>query len=492
MKKIFKTLLYLLIAVFFNNSCTKDLTLDPISQISNASYWKTEDDAKGVMFAMYDRLRAEAENNDLFYLGEARSSDISSSFSQGGYEVLWDNSLTSSTSVLPVWTGLYLVVHHANLLLKYVPNIKFTSESSKNNILAQAHAMRAFCYFVMVKTWGDLPLVTEPTEGYNSETTQKERTSKEEIFKLIKKDINDAVTLFPDNNFTTGRYLWSKPAANALKADIYLWTGKRLNGGQADFTTALSALNDIETSDVTLLDNYDQIFRYTNKGNKEIIMSIRFYENESGSNWGSLSYMHPAYLSPYLDAETVAAIGVMGGSPIYAVSSLVRGQFTDDDQRKNATFYEMYITKNGIKSYYGSFCTKYNGFVSAGTRVFADDVVIYRYGDIVLMKAEAKNALGQDPSPEINKVRKRAYGVNYNAHIFTNNTLEKNNEAILQERLFELTTEGKRWWDLIRFGKVFELVPTLKDKVGQDYLLLFPLSLNTLSLETKVKQNPGW
>jgi hypothetical protein len=55
-----------------------------------------------------------------------------------------------------------------------------------------------------------------------------------------------------------------------------------------------------------------------------------------------------------------------------------------------------------------------------------------------------------------------------------------------------LLQEGKRWWDLVRFGKAFELVPALKDKAGQDYLLLWPLGESILSLESKMTENPGY
>ncbi|MDP2336058.1 MAG: RagB/SusD family nutrient uptake outer membrane protein, partial [Bacteroidota bacterium] len=121
-----------------------------------------------------------------------------------------------------------------------------------------------------------------------------------------------------------------------------------------------------------------------------------------------------------------------------------------------------------------------------------DDYVIYRYGDILLMKAEAKNALGQDPSADINKVRQRAYGTNYPQFVFVNGTKAQNDDLILKERLLETAFEGHYWWDLLRFGKAFELVPSLQSQVGKDYLLLFPIVQSTLSIEPKVKQNPGY
>ena len=125
-------------------------------------------------------------------------------------------------------------------------------------------------------------------------------------------------------------------------------------------------------------------------------------------------------------------------------------------------------------------------------RSFVTDVILYRYADVLLMKAEAENALGQDPSAEINMVRKRAYGINYNNHIFVNGSKGQNDSAILKERLLEFSTEGKRWWDLIRFGQVFNLVPSLKGKESDTYLLLFPIGQTIISLEPLVKENQGW
>ena len=117
--------------------------------------------------------------------------------------------------------------------------------------------------------------------------------------------------------------------------------------------------------------------------------------------------------------------------------------------------------------------------------------MIYRYADILLMKAEAKNALGQDPTAEINQVRTRAYGAaNMGTHTFVNGTKDANDAAILQERLLELTSEGKRWNDVRRFGKVNELVPSMA--TAPAYKLLFPIGTAVISLEPKVVENPGW
>ena len=186
-------------------------------------------------------------------------------------------------------------------------------------------------------------------------------------------------------------------------------------------------------------------------------------------------------------------MGTAGGFNHWTPSALVRDQFHDDDQRKDATFLEINTLENGVPSkYLTTVVLKGKGFVDAGLRKFVDDVIIYRYADLLLLKAEAKNALGQDPSSEINAVRERAYGENFQDRAFVNGSQEENDEAILQERLFELAFEGKRWWDLVRFGKAFEKVPSLQNREGQDHLLLFPIQQATITLNSKIQQNPGY
>ncbi len=193
------------------------------------------------------------------------------------------------------------------------------------------------------------------------------------------------------------------------------------------------------------------------------------------------------------DEATKEKVGVPGGAPHWAPSAEVRSQFTDDDQRKNATFWEIYTYDDqNVPTFLTSIGCKFDGVVTNGVREFLDDYIIYRYADLLLMKAEAKNGLGQDPSDEINRLRQRAYGMNYASHVFVSGTTSENDDAILQERLLELMLEGKRWWDLIRFGKAFDLVPSLRDRQGEDYLLVFPISETTLGLNPNLTQNSGY
>src|SRR5699024_4886429 len=105
---------------------------------------------------MYVDLRGIADAS-LYALGEARSGIVNKGMAGENWALYYDNSLSPSNAGVD-WSGLYTLVNSANLILKYVPKIDFPSQETKDDILAQAYAMRAFAYFVMVRTWGALPI----------------------------------------------------------------------------------------------------------------------------------------------------------------------------------------------------------------------------------------------------------------------------------------------------------------------------------------------
>ena len=508
MNRIYKTLLYpaLSVVVVFT-SCNKTLETEPISSISGASFFKTENDIKGFNYGMYTLLRNET-SFDTFALGELRGETVEQGLAgTGGYDAYYKNTLAPDNLAPAItWAGYYKIVNAANLLIKYIPVTAFTSEVTRNDYLAQAYAMRAYVYFLMTRTWGDLPLRVEAIESVNLETIQIAKSPQSDIFSLIKADINKAVSLFSTNLIAGGRNLWSKPSANALKADIYLWTAKRMGGGTADLNTALDACNAVQTADVSLLPVFANVFDYgavnagasagPNKGNKEVIMAVNYsFLDGTADNYYFNGYLPVTFtFAATADLVAKAAIGQLGGNNIWQPSALVRNQFTTDDTRRNASFVEVYNINPTtlVKTFAAAAIVKGDGYVNSGVRYFADDIILYRYADVLLMKAEANNALTQDPSVEINLVRQRAYGAAYSAHIFTNGSQVTNDAAILQERLFELAYEGKRWFDLVRFGKAFDLVPSLQGKSTSQYLLLSPINNTVIAAESKVTQNPGY
>lgn len=476
--------LFIYLFVLFLCSCEDLLNQKPPSSITNESFWTSENDAVGVLTTAYVQLRSMSYGL-LYTLGESRSEVITKAVAGDIYEKYYKNTLSQESQELD-WSSLYSTVNTANLLIKYVPRID-APEATKNNLLAQAYTLRAYLYFVLVRTWGGVPLRTEPTEAYNAETVQKTRASESDIFKLIKGDLDKAISLYNDNTFFGTKNRFSKPCANALKADVYLWTAKRNGGGNTDLTVALDACNEVQKADVELLPNFGDLFEFDNKCNAEVIMSVANDIDNGGDTYFKDNYS--GITSASTDPINGEIIGRTTNGMAWTVSDLVKEQFTEDDSRKDPSF------SNGLVDgdiEYPALIRKGRGTVQNGIRFFRSDFVLYRYADVLLMKAEAKNALGQDPSEEMNLIRKRAYGDHFEDHVFVSKSKEENDDAILKERLLELVFEGKRWWDLVRFGKAFDIVPSLANKKGQDYMLLWPLSLTTLTREPQVGQTPGW
>ncbi|MGL5272495.1 MAG: RagB/SusD family nutrient uptake outer membrane protein, partial [Phocaeicola sp.] len=137
------------------------------------------------------------------------------------------------------------------------------------------------------------------------------------------------------------------------------------------------------------------------------------------------------------------------------------------------------------------------------SRWFSDDVPVYRYAEYFLLLAEIKNYLGEDPSAEINEIRKRAYGVApygtaTDYPVYVNSSFSDNEVAILNEREKEFILEGKRWGDLRRMvtatgtsGEplVFTYVQYVK---LEPFKIIWPIGLSIRSTDPTVEQNPGY
>lgn len=496
--KLLLVKLFIIISIV-NYSCDDYLNLEPISVISSNAFWKSEDDAVGALSGMYAQFRDDIASYDLYLIGEGRSDVMGNSLAAAVLVDFDQNTLTPDNlenrygGISINWQDIYKVINSCNQILNYVPEISFANPEKKNNIIAQSFAMRAYLYFICLKTWGGVPIVTEVVSD-NLTNLQRKRNTANEVLELIKDDIDKSISLFPDILYPENRALWSFGSVNALKASVYLWSGKVMGGDKADFEIALEACNKVQSTDTRLLPEFSSVFEFDNKGNEEILFAVRrTFDEYKGGNIQSLMYPLEMFFPGPLDPVTSSLLEPYAGAPYWEPSPKVRNLYDQDDKRKNASFLEVYYKNDsGVREFITSVIIKFNGTVIGGSRYFIDDYIIFRYADVLLMKAEALNALDMDPSKEINEIRKRAYGDNSSNYTFTSSNKLDNDRAILNERFKELLFEGKRWWDLIRFNMAFELVPSLQDRKGQDYLLLFPIPKSTLSLNPDLEQNPGY
>lgn len=484
---------YILYSILFAcvsllNSCADDLNLESESAITSDAFWKTEDDAKAAVNGLYFNFRTQTQQN-YYLLGGARSAEIKGGVQSPLTLAYYYNNLLTPQNTDVDWAGMYTVVQQANLILKYVPTIQFSPSTvnEQKRYLAQAYTMRALAYFIMARSWGGVPIVTTPTENTNQNEYIVPRNTLAETFAFIKSDIELALTNFPDAN--NNKVQLSKSAAYALKADVNLWTAKQLGGGATDLNTALDAINAIAAGPA-LLPNFKDVFSYANKGNNEVLFTVRYSLTDVPSNlsdnWNSFMYVGPSDFPGATDTAAKALFGTLGSGAGNAGISRVQPDpahfsFTATDVRKDATYLTLRNTANTADVVTG--LMKYNGTVDGALRRFTSDIIIYRWADILLMKAEIKNGLGQDPTVEMNQVMQRADAT----AAFINSSQAANDDVILNERLKELAFEGKAWWDLVRFNKTAN-VPSMT--AGKP--ILFPISQNTINYNPKVEQNPGY
>jgi hypothetical protein len=469
-------------AASFGTGCNKILDVKTVSSITNQNYWKAEGDVTGYLTGIYYDFRNLM--NTTQYL-----EDRGDSFDQGleiGVTNAWRQNLTASTA--PNWISFYNLIHHCNLLLKYSQDIPFANPSDKNRVFAEAYFIRAFTYFVLVRAWGDVPLVLEPTES--GDQPMAPRSPASDVMTQIIKDANQAISLFPEDGFVNKSEA-SKPAAYALKADAFLWKAKVLGGNAADLDSSLAAIEKVEaTSGLALESSFANIFSTANRNGKEVILSIHFLRDEQSNMYGQGLKPRDIFVAT---AKNVADLPYAknGARSNYAPSAKLLALFDQypADKRKDASAITAISATGGVIGVFGN---KFRGTVYSDDRYFDNDIIVYRLGGIILMQAEVLAALDKVPDAitALNRIRQRAGIGNYTGAT-DKKTVEK---AILDARFRELFCEQKRWSDLMRFNaegviNIYDEVPNLQ---GKHIPLYFPIPTSIMDVNPSLKQTEGY
>ncbi len=490
-------------------SCSKKLELSPISSISDANYWKTPEQVDAFVSGIHISFRSHVPSFQL--LGEQRS-DIyglepgaSQSFTgeaTQGLEKFWLQQLDLDNPGVSNFGGFYFNINQLNLLINKLNTVDFVTPANKSYYLGIAYGMRAYYYFHMVRTWGKVIIQTAPVTTIDISNLAKAASPETEVMALIKSDITASESNFGSAyTFRNSKSFWSKAATLMLKAEVYLWTSYR-GGGIADATVAKTALTEIQTNipSLTLLPNFADVFRSNNKGNNEIIFAVRFLLNESSMGFLQSSFApQSGLIANFYDSLNNRKFDVTtdnwGGLLRSPIRSAVFRKFNDKDTRKWISIQPAYTRPSpGVYVLAGTFLNKFQGEQSAGSRVITNDYPIYRYADLLLLLAEAKVILGENPVTEINLVRARAFGANYVAavHGFPNQPIDADpKNAILQERLFEFIFEGKRWYDLRRMGDSYVFANTTV-LPSEAYKVLWPIDRNSLTNNRALEQTAGY
>lgn len=515
-----KYIVYAALFMLTAASCKKSLDLAPVDYYGDGNFWKNEAQVSNFMVGLHKQFR---DNQFTFIrLGEMRGGGFSNVDRQNTSlnELTIINQAIEETSAgVGSWAGLYGPILQLNLFIQKVEPLDFIAASRKNYLLGQAYAMRAYYYFHLLRTYGGVPLRLE-AEVLNGTTDpvalRKARAPEAEVLAAVKADVNKAVELFGTGAVSADKSQWNPAAALMLKGEVFLWSAKVYNN-TADLAEAKTALNSI--TGTALQPAFADVFAYNKKNNSEIILAIRYRigEAEMGNyatflystfNFDNLHVKDSTTLGPTLvDPLQIAQTNSMQIIQRYAYTFELFQSYDVADTRRNATFYDYYKTSaTGTPpvirpTIRNTALVKFLGTIDANKRYFADDWVVYREADRLLMLAEIVNAEGGDPTQYIKEVRDRAFGGAANdPSPFVNGTRDENELAIFAERSKEFVYEGKRWYDLRRMKYGNEPLVFISpnhpygvlDKATQGYKILWPIEAAIWTNDPLVDQTPGY
>ncbi len=486
----------LLLVVTLLGSC--ELDMQPESELTYNGFWDTEEAARAAHIGIFSKYRDYAYT--LWQMGELRS-DVwggKTIESPSGQDLI-DNNISTTIVHFNNWANFYGLMHYINDFIVNAPKAPFKDEAELNHLLGQVYGLRAQVYYTMLKAWGDLPITTEPLLEVDLEKLKKPRSPKAEVMSQVKSDIESSLEHFgSDNSQWNGKNVyWSKAATLVLKGDVYLWSGKVLGGGDADFTTAKTTLSQITGHELV---PFEQLWGQGNEFNNEFIFAFDYQQDQAGNFYGSFTGRMVDVAGLFDETGASLSDFVVNGASRFGPSDKTNLILEDLDDMRRTTFIKLYddganhipFTPDNA-NYQAAILKKFLGIIGDdGSRFNYNNVPLYRYADALLLLAEAKNYLGEDPSNEMNLVRQRAYGDNFSGHEFVNGTKAENAKAILDERYKEFIGEGKRWWDLVRAGETYVFDEVASLDASEAYKIYYSISESMLANDDQLKQTEGY
>lgn len=522
---------------------TNDIVYDSLD--SNGLY------AKRVLHDLYTYLPNGFNRIDNVVLDAATDDAIPSGYSND-IEVLSQSRLTAnSDNPDGKWSSAYEAVRKANQFLANFDIVPI-KDTTARYWKAEARFIRAINYFELIKRYGGVPVLGDRYYQLD-EAIDVPRSSFDEVVKYITDECDAIIPLLrsdPLTTSTTQQYLGrvTRAGAMCLKSRVLLYAASPLNNpanDQAKWTAAAAAARAVMTlGKYSLASSFANHF--TNRTSSEVILA---YQTALNSNLerqnGPVGYVEPnvsqGYVSP--TQELVNAFPMLNGKAINETGSNYNqnNPYNSRDPRLAATvFYnglswlnrpvetfeggldnptgKVWVARQTRTGYY---MRKFLGSFATATDYSnqSHNFPIFRYAEILLNYAEAKNEVGETAEAyvQLKALRQRAgitAGTDGLYGLKANMTQSEMREAIRLERRIELAFEEHRYWDLRRW-KIAEQVLN-KDLAGVtiirnadntftysyktvDYVsfkpkqYLYPIPYNELTRNNgQITQNPGW
>lgn len=482
MKNIY---LFLIVSVLCLSGC--DLDKLPETNFTDVAFWKTETDIRGACNRMYDELAGFTYMSNTSGTGgktyhDSRSDELVQTSANG----ISAGSRSVPTTSLNDWTDPYTRIFTANNILDKAPNSGL-EEPVLNRWLAEAYFFRAYYHFLLVKLYGDVPLILKAVDDPNSPAIFAGRTPREEVIQQCYKDLEFAAQWLPTRAKLAekdwGRVTRSSALGMMVRIGLYEGTyvkyHKLGNGYTVHLKKSIDAAELLMKEGHDLYANFQKLFDFDGEGpkNLENIFVKVYGPNGAGTTVHSNSRAMENSVS--VTRQMIDLFLYSDGlprekSPLkVAPEKSFNDALANRDPRLKMTIFSLgeiaykegyipFVNQHG----YGYSLKKGFNLIEWGTvGKETIDKAIIRYGEILISYAEAlyehNGSITNDQLDKtVNKLRSR---VGFNVKL-TNEFVAANGlsmiDEIRRERTVELLDEGFRYDDIIRWKIAEKVLPT--------------------------------
>ncbi len=485
MKKAFYYTSLTILMLAFISSCGKNFLNEPPRTVTIDDLLNNpEDGAQRLVAAVYNKLYDwDVHTFSWIGISSITSDDADKGSIEGdaGTDKQFLDNWTfdaNSISFNEIWAGQYDGIGRVAYALKYLPDMNLP-QAEKDRYIGELKFLRAYFYWNLVRMYGGVPKIDKVLESQQDITTASVRASASEIYAFIEADCLDAIAKLPATITASENGRVSKYAAYALLAKAYLY--------QKRYTDA-KAMSDIiiNSSKFALLNDYSMIWKEAGEFSVESIWEV----NAIGT--GST----PKGVQQYSSVQDIRPRGWGFNTP----STDLANAYETNDKRKAAT-----IMFRGQSLWDGEVVPadapneryNYKSYVSRTRESWSGDqdqtnknLRIFRYGEILLIKAEAEMELNNLPAAKdaLNLIRKRAGLANTTAA-----TQGEFRDAIYNERRFEMAFEHDRTFDLRRTGRAGAVLRAKGINYVNGKHDLFPIPQVQIDRSNGILiQNPGY
>ncbi|MBZ4192452.1 RagB/SusD family nutrient uptake outer membrane protein [Niabella beijingensis] len=486
-------------------SCNKILEVDQPDNLVHSEFWQNRDQVYASLVGLYTSIQSNASSfhvwgdiRSALYKpgsGDAFTADHRQFLSQDLYP---DNGLLSWSSVYKSIGWINTFIKNAPLALSADPTFK---EPELNSMLGEAHALRALNYFYLVRAFREVPLIKEPYESDNQQVNTA-ATSESEVLDFIESDLEAALNQCPDTfddaDKKYGRV--TKNAVRALWADVKLWRN--------DYQGVLNLCAPLDQQYESLLVGPFEWYTLFNPGNSpESIFELQYKPTGPASplyGWFAY-YSGPATAGTMYLANSVN-VQLANEEVLYPTTL---PEYTSSDTIRYKDF-SAYRRSSNVS---GSFGSGWEVYKFLGQEAYQQsyrppndrrlvNYILYRYREILFMKAEAYAMLNRYPEAEqmLNLIRQHC-----NIPLLSTGESGEGAEffsRLLMEREAELGFEGKEWFAAVRiarrpgFADVLLTKSATNNSMGYSYQVIRARLLNPESWflpynKTEIENNPS-